>query len=204
MRERLGWWSPTIEKTIDYAINKDAWNACASSDLKPEGKTAFGVKFSADASEVVLCGAVCPSDGKARVSVIERRGTGQGVRWLADWLNERADKACCVVIDGRNGVDVLIDRISETWRYKGSVIRPSSKDVIAAAGLLVTEINEQTVTWYEKQDMLKDSALSATKRPIAGGWGFGGADSAPIEAAALALWGCRNSRRDPSKKMRIG
>ena len=203
-RERLGWWSPVVEHKLDYAINKDAWNACSSTELKPEGKTAFGVKFSADASEVVLCGAVCPSDGKARVSVIERRGTGQGVRWLADWLNERANQACCVVIDGRNGVDVLIDRISDVWRYKDSVIRPSTRDVVAAAGLLVTEVNEQTVTWYEKQDALKDSALSATKRPIGGGWGFGGADSAPIEAAALALWGCRNSRRDPSKKMRIG
>lgn len=203
-RERLGYWTPNFKKKIDYAINKDAWNACASADFKPEGKTAYGIKFSADASEVVLAGAVCPSDGKARISVIERRGTGQGVRWLADWLNERVDRACCVVIDGRNGVDVLIDRISETWRYKDSVIRPSTKDVVAAAGLLVTEINEQTVTWYEKQDMLKDSALSATKRPIGGGWGFGGSDSAPIEAAALALWGCRNSKRDPTRKMRIG
>ena len=203
-RERLGYWSPIVEKKIDLAISPDAWNNCTSTDLKPEGKTAFGVKFSADASEVVLCGAVCPADGKARISVVERRGTGQGVRWLADWLNERADKACCVVIDGRNGVDVLIDRISDTWRHKNSVIRPSSRDVVAAASLLVTEINEQTVTWYEKQAALKDSALSATKRPIGGGWGFGGSDSAPIEAAALALWGCRNSKRDPTKKMRIG
>ena len=203
-RERLGWWTPIVSKKIDYAISEDAWNACKSTDLKPEGRTAYGVKFSADASEVVLCGAVCAPNGKARVSLIERRGTGQGIRWLADWLNQRADKACCVVIDGRNGVDVLIERISDTWRFKDSVIRPSSRDVVSAASLLVTEINEQTVTWYEKQEALKDSALSATKRPIGGGWGFGGNDSAPIEAAALAIWGCRNSRRNPSKKMRIG
>lgn len=203
-RERLGWWTPIVSKKIDYAISEDAWNACKSTDLKPEGRTAYGVKFSADASEVVLCGAVCAPNGKARVSLIERRGTGQGIRWLADWLNQRADKACCVVIDGRNGVDVLIERISDTWRFKDSVIRPSSRDVVSAASLLVTEINEQTVTWYEKQEALKDSALSVTKRPIGGGWGFGGNDSAPIEAAALALWGCRNSKRDPSKKMRIG
>lgn len=203
-RERLGWWTPIVSKKIDYAISEDAWNACKSTDLKPEGRTAYGVKFSADASEVVLCGAVCAPNGKARVSLIERRGTGQGIRWLADWLNQRADKACCVVIDGRNGVDVLIERISDTWRFKDSVIRPSSRDVVSAASLLVTEINEQTVTWYEKQEALKDSALSATKRPIGGGWGFGGNDSAPIEAAALAIWGCRNSKRDPSKKMRIG
>ena len=203
-RERLGWWMPETSTQADYAIDKAAWNACASDDLKPEGKTAYGVKFSADASEVVLCGAVCAADGSARVSLIERRGTGQGIRWLADWLNQRADKACCVVIDGRNGVDVLIERISDTWRFKNSVIRPSSRDVVAAASLLVNEVNEQTVSWYSKQDALRDSALSSPKRAIGGGWGFGGSDSAPIEAAALALWGCRNSKRNPSKKMRIG
>lgn len=203
-RERLGWWSPVTEQKIDYAIDKEAWNACASTDLKPEGKTAYGVKFSADASEVVLCGAVIADDGKSRISVIERRGTGQGIRWLADWLNERSDKACCVVVDGRNGVDVLIERIREVWRHKDSVIRPSARDVVSAASLLVTEVNEQTVTWYAKQEMLADSALSSTKRPVGGGWGFGGSDSAPIEAAALALWGARNSKRNPNRKMRIG
>jgi len=203
-RERLGWWTPIVEKKLDYAIQKDAWNACASADFKPEGKAAYGVKFSADASEVVLCGAVIAADGKSRISMIERRGTGQGIRWLADWLVQRADKACCVVIDGRNGVDVLIERISDTWRFKNSVIRPSARDVVSAASLLVTEVNEQNVTWYEKQTALAESALTSTKRAIGGGWGFGGEDSAPIEAAALALWGCRNSKRDPSKRMRIG
>lgn len=203
-RERLGWWTPVTTEKIDYAIDRNAWKTCASTDLKPEGKTAYGVKFSADASEVVLCGAVIAEDGKARVSMIERRGTGQGIRWLADWLNQRADKACCVVVDGRNGVDVLIERIRDVWKFKDSVIRPSSRDVVSAASLLVNEVNEQTVTWYEKQDALRESAISSTKRPIGGGWGFGGSDSAPIEAAALALWGVRNSKRDPSKKMRIG
>ena len=203
-RERLGWWTPVLVEKTDYAIDRNAWETCASTDLKPEGKTAYGVKFSADASEVVLCGAVIADDGKARVSMIERRGTGQGIRWLADWLNERADKAACVVVDGRNGVDVLIERIRDVWKFKDSVIRPSSRDVVSAASLLVNEVNEQTLTWYEKQDALKESAISATKRPIGGGWGFGGSDSAPIEAAALALWGARTSKRNPQKKMRIG
>ena len=45
-RERLGWWTPIVSKKIDYAISEDAWNACKSTDLKPEGRTAYGVKFS--------------------------------------------------------------------------------------------------------------------------------------------------------------
>ena len=202
-RERLGWWSP-VDNAKDYAIDREKWKACASDQLKPEGKTAYGIKFSSDGSSVALCGAVCPKNEKARISLIELQPTGRGIQWLADWLNERYNTASCVVIDGKNGVDVLNEKITPVWKNKMSVIRPSGKDVIAAASQLVNELNEQTVTWYSKQDILNDSAINSVKRPISGGWGFGGDDSAPIEAAALALWGCRTSKRDPTRKMRIG
>lgn len=203
-RERLGWWSPVNDNQEDLAINPEAWENCASDDLKPEGKTAFGVKFSPDASEVVLCGAVIPKEGPARISLIKREPTGGGIQWLADWLNERYHKASCVVIDGRNGVDVLCDKISGTWRYKGSVIRPRSTDVIAAVSLLTNMLNEQTVTWYREQEELNQSALTSVKRKIGSGYGFGGLDSLPIEACSLALWGASNTKRDPNRKMRIG
>ena len=203
-RERLGWWTPIVEHRIDYAIDSELWDSCKSDELKPEGKTAYGVKFSADGSEVVLCGAVIPKDGLPRISLIDRKPTGYGTQWLADWLNDRYDKACCVVIDGRNGVDVLIDKISGVWRMKGSVLRPTAKDMIAAVSLLMDSLTENTVTWYSQQTDLRESAITAVKRPISGGWGFGGDNCSPIEACALALWGCKNSKRDPSRRMRIG
>ena len=102
-RERLGWWSPVYEQKIDYAIPEELWNMCATSDTKPDGKIAYGVKFSADGSELCLSGAVLSKDGRVYIELIERKSTGQGTRWLAEWLNQRYDKACCVVIDGRNG-----------------------------------------------------------------------------------------------------
>lgn len=203
-RERLGWWTPIVVQKLDYAIPQDLWDKCSSAELKPEGKTAYGVKFSADGSEVCLCGAVIPADGAPRISLIERRPTGLGTQWLADWLNARYEKASCVVIDGKNGVDVLVDKIIGTWKYKGSVIRPSARDMIAAVGLLMDSLNEQKITWYEKQLDLRESAVTSVKRPISGGWGFGGDNSTPIEACALALWGCKQSRRNPTRKMRIG
>lgn len=203
-RERLGWWSPENEHKVDYAIPQAVWDACRSEDMKPDGKTAYGVKFSLDGSSVALCGAVLPADGPARISLIETRSTGHGIQWLADWLNERQNKASCVVIDGRNGVDVLVDKIAPVWRFKDSVIRPSSRDVVASASTLCNELNEKSVSWYFGQEMLRDSAITATKRQIGGGWGFGGENSAPIEAAALALWGVKTSKRDPTRKMRIG
>lgn len=203
-RERLGWWAPVVEHRAEYAISEELWESCRSDEMKPEGKTAFGVKFSADGAWVSLAGAVIPKNGPARISLIEERTTAMGTQWLADFLNQRVKAACCVVIDGRNGVDVLIDKISGTWKMKGSVVRPGVRDVVGAVSLLMDSLAEKTVTWYSGQDALKESAITSTKRSIGAGWGFGGESSTAIEAACLALWGCKNSKRDPSKVMRIG
>lgn len=205
-RERLGWWNPEIEEKTDFAIDAKAWEAIKSSTLKPEGKTAYGIKFSADGSIVSLCGAVIPKEGPGRISLIEQRPTGQGTQWLADWLNIRYNKASCVVIDGRNGVDVLIDKISNTWKAKGSIIRPSTKDIIASVGMLTNAISEKEISWFDKQEALNDSATTSIKRKIGngGGWGFGGENPTPIEACALAFWGAKTTKRDPNKHMRIG
>ena len=202
-RERLGWWSPVANKDC-LAIQKEAWDACVSDEMKPEGKTAYGVRFSTDGTEVCLCGAVLDKEGMVRVSLISRETTGKGVRWLSSWLNERYKKASCVVVDGKNGVDVLVEQIADTWKYKKSVVRPTSKEVIAAVGMLTDAVNEHTLTWYRPQEALRDSAVTSIRRPIGGGWGFGGSNSAPIEAAALALYGVKTSKRDPSRQMKIG
>lgn len=203
-RERLGWWSPEEIVHVDYALDKESWAKCKSSKSKPEGKTAYGVKFSPDGSLVCLCGAVIDEAGIARISVIEQKSTSMGVRWLADWLNERYMQASCVVIDGRNGVDVLIEKLREVWKYKNSIIKCNTSTVIAAVSTLTNEVSESTLTWYEYQGDLNDSATTSIKRPIGSGWGFGGENSTPIEACSLALWGVRNSRRNPKKKQRIG
>lgn len=203
-REHLGYIKTETLKNIENAINESKWLLCKSKQLKPNGKTAYGVKFSGDGSEVILCGAVIRNDGTSRVSIIERKSTSQGIKWLAEWLNQRYNKACCVVIDGKNGTDLLVDRIADVWRAKNSVIRPKAIDVISSATLLINEINEGKVDWYEYQDDLDLSARTSVKRKIGGGFGFGGENSLPIEACSLALWGARNSKRDPSKKMLIG
>lgn len=203
-RERLGWWSPVAAENLDYAIDRRAWEACASNEEKPEGKTAYGVKFAADGSAVCLCGAVIPKEGPARVSLIELQPSGRGLVWLVDWLSARYDRASCVVIDGRNGVDVLVERIKGVWRAKNAVIRPGVKDVLAAVGLFTNAVNENTLTWYKPQEALNESAVTAVKRPIGGGYGFGGENSLPVEACALALWGAKTCKRDPTRKMRIG
>ena len=203
-RERLGWWSPISTEVINYAIPTAIWDACGSDEEKPDGRTAYGVKFSADGATVALCGAVIPESGAGRISLIELRGTSHGTQWLADWLNARYEKAGCVVIDGRNGVDVLVEKIKDTWRSKLSIIRPTVREVIAGTSMLIDALNEKDITWYKGQDVLRESAITSVKRPISGGWGFGGDNSTAIEACALALYGAKTSKRNPARKMRIG
>lgn len=208
-RERLGWWAKPAEAPgSELAINADQWDRCRSEEERPEGKTAYGVKFTPDGSEVVLAGAVIPKNGKARISLIAVEPTGAGLSWLANWLNERYKKASCVVIDGKNGADVLIEKLRPSgggaWVFKDSIIKPSAQNVITAANMLVNDLNEESITWYAGQEELRDSAITATKRNISGGWGFGGQTCAPIEACSLALFGCRTSKRNPQRQMLIG
>ena len=196
------------QEAAQPAIDPDVWAACRSTEGRPEGKTAYGVKFSVDGSCVVLAGAILPSSGKGRIAVIEAQPTGQGLSWLAAWLNERYRQASCVVIDGRNGADVLVEKLKPAgggaWAFKDSVLRASAPTVVAAASLLINELQERTITWYAGQEALNASALAATKRKVGSGWGFGGEDSELLESCALALWGCKTSKRNPQLKMRIG
>lgn len=203
-RERLGWWTPVGLHQEDLAIDAAVWDSCRSEELKPEGKTAYGIKFTLDGSEVALCGAVVPKEGTARISLIARKPTGLGLQWLADWLNERYGGASCVVIDGKNGADVLVEKILPVWRAKDCIVRPGGKHILSAVGELTNCLSEKTVSWYFGQEELRESAISAVKRPISGGWGFGGENAAPIEAASLALWGAKTSKRDPTRKMKVG
>lgn len=207
IRERLGYWQPKTvqEEVIEYCIPAEAWQECKSDDPKPNGKTAYGIKFSVDGSECCLAGCVIPDNGKARITVIERMPLGYGLSGLAQWLNERYKVASCVVLDGKGSIDVLIDKISDVWRFKGSVIKAKPADIVAASALLINEVTEHKLTWFSGQQELSDSAMNAVKRPIAGsGFGFGGVDSILIEAASLALYGCKTSKRNPQHKMLIG
>ena len=74
--------------------------------------------------------------------------------------------------------------------------------MVAAASMLCDAVTERTLTWYRPQSQLRDSAVTATRRRIGdgGGWGFGGEDPLPVEACSLALWGVGTSKRNPAVK----
>lgn len=198
-RERLGWWSPVAGK-LQTVIDEKAWDACATDHpLDPE-RTAYGVKFAPDGSEVAL--AVAESrDGITHVELLERKPMAYGTAWLSQWLQERSGVGSCVVIDGKSGSQALVERMADT-APKDYIITPNTGDVIAAASKLCDAVSERRLTWFRPQETLKESATTATRRLIGrgGGWGFGGADPLPIEACSLALWGLGTTKRNPAVK----
>ena len=69
------------------AIDAKLWDSCASDEERPEGKTAYCVKFTQDGAEVVLAVAILPKGGKeARIPLLAVEPTGAGLIWLAAWL----------------------------------------------------------------------------------------------------------------------
>ena len=201
-RERLGWWSPT-SGVMRYAMQEWQWDELATDSAPEDGKTAFGVRFDPDGSEVSL--AVALMDGRrVHVEQVRRENMSAGLTWLADWIAERKDKGSVCVIDGKSGVQSLVDRLDRM--PKGYVHVASAQDAVAAATTLVDCVNEKTLTWYAPQSDLRDSAVTSIRRNIGNGgsWGFGGENPIPITAASLAVWGVKTARRNPRRKGLVG
>ena len=69
---------------------------------------------------------------------------------------------------------------------------------------LVNAVREGSVTHFG-QDALDESVRGATKRQIGayGGYGFGGIDPEPVESAAYALYALKQTKRNPTRRMRL-
>ena len=206
-RERLGWWSPAVK--ANHPIRADIWENSAIDAIGDAygARTVLAVKFRADGSMYVLAGCKQDASGAMAFELVEIGTTERGTRDLAAQIAKRSGSVSCVVVDGMSGADALCDNLAELKAPKGYVVRPRAGDVIAAATGLLESLSAGKCS-HTKQEALDDSALHAVKRPIGsrGGWGFGsdeGHDSTAIEAAALAVWGCRTTKRNPRRKQRL-
>ena len=205
-QERLGYWLPAQE--LKSAIKKPAWDACITKTPPKTGRIAYAVKFSPDGSTVSLAAAIRPQDQPIHIEVVENRLMSAGISWLSEWLLERRRKAAVIVVDGLTGAPTLVEMLRDGGiKNKKAIIVPRAGDMIAAASMLLNAVNEGKMTHFN-QPALNGSALKSEKRRIGvkGGWGFGSqtVDSSLIEAAALAYWGVKTTKRNPIRKQVIG
>ena len=207
-QEYLGYWLPETDGGDPPLLTAEDWGAC----LVPEApqpargeRVAYGVKFSPDGASVALACAVRPPSGPDHVELQSCSPTSRGTGRLADWLMQRARSGCSVAVDGRSGAGALCERLEQLRAPRGYVLRPTADQAVTAANAIFEGVLTRAVT-HVADESLALSATTSTRRPIgkAGGWGWGGENAAPIEAAGLALWALGASKRDPSRKGKAG
>lgn len=201
-QEYLGYWLP---KVADAVISPEEWRDClvGKKEALKEGREFFGVKFSPDGSTVALAAARRSRGDPARpvhVELLACEPTSKGTGWLAEWLAARSREASCAVVDGQAGAGALCDRLAAARVPRRYVVRPKAADVCTAAATMLEAVRSKQVTHIEGP-ALDASATRSSRRKIgsSGGWGWGGEDSAPMEAASLALWAARTCKRDPGR-----
>lgn len=202
-RERLGWWSE-LEGRVDHVINASEWESCKTDNPNKDGLVVYAVKFSPDGSTGVLAACHKPENGLPFVYVVESRSLSRGLGWFVDTLTANWRKAAQIVIDGQSNAQALNDRLLENHVSDSVIVRPATKDVIAASQTLLNAVKERSMCHYG-QPALDISATKTKKRLIgsSGGWGFSSTDEADatlIEACALALWSAKTTKRKPGRK----
>ena len=203
-RERLGWWEGSMGQLM---FSKEEWDELkVGPDGVPDGgKKAFGVKFTTDGKRVVVAGCVRPRDGSEPfVELIFDRPTQGGLTWLADWLYERRGTTAQTTIDGLSGTGALMERLGQLGYPKKALMQANTSNMVAAASMFLNTVQEGDMS-HSGQPVLDNAIYSAERRDIgkSGGWGYGGIDPTPVEACALAYWGCATSRRNPGRGSKL-
>ena len=161
-RERLGWWKPG--GSIERAIPFEKWKECEISvDEAPEGVPSFGVKFSADGRHVALSAAIVKPDGGSFVELVSYASTSGGIGWLVDFVVERADSCGSVAVDGRSGSSAFLDSAVKRGFPKRFATECSTANAIAAASMLLEEVESKTLEHIESP-ALDESATGSIRR----------------------------------------
>ena len=201
-RERLGWWSEIA--SLVHAIGAKLWakRAIEAIGTNYRCKKCFGLKFSPDGMNFALAGCKSNGHGEYAVELVEYGNTAGGVGMLAEWLLARKSNTCMIAIDGAGQADTLVSEMSGA--PKGYLWRANTGNAIAAASGFLDALKSKKCV-HTSAGVLDRAAEGCTKRQIGnkGGWSFAGEGAEALEACALALWACRNTKRNPKRKQRL-
>lgn len=205
LREAYGIWDEILAET--KPINYARWLGLAvtADGVPDEGRKSFGVKFSVDGSEVALAVAIKPTEGPVHIEGIRSEPLGLGTAWLVDFLAERAAETTQIVIDGKSGTGTLVNDLREAGvKNKKLIIVPSLDQVITAHSTMKKAVDDGGASHIAQEEL--DKQVEATlKRKIGnnGGYGWQAPDGGSVtlfEAATLAHWGAKTSKRVPGRK----
>jgi hypothetical protein len=216
--DRLGMWLADLGEGGSRAISATEWDALAVK-AKPSGDPAFAVSFSADGMRMALAGAVKHDDG-VHVELLDAfaGAVEGGLAPLADWFTQRDDegvprwrKSSSIVLSGRAGATVLAQLLIERKVPLGRITIPSTAAYFQACAMFLDSVNDGSVSHLasDGQAALDESVAVSDKqtRSRDGAWGWSSTvpagDETPIEAASLALWGARTSKRKTKSTRKV-
>lgn len=199
--QRLGLWIQYNQKS---AISRNEWEALAIETLPGfANKDLFvGIKFGKDGTNVSMSVAVKTVDGKIFTEAIDCRPIREGIAWMLEYLVQM--NARQIVIDGQNGQTMLDDALKE-YKVK-RVILPKVSEVIQANAIFEQSIFQNQIC-HCNQPSLTQAISNCQHRPIGSNGGFGfksiksTIDSTLIDATALAVWSCSESKEKKKQKV---
>jgi len=202
VREGLGVWDE--ESAEKQVLDVKRWGNLAISPetIPSEGRTVYGVKFSADGSQVALAVAVRPAQGPVHVAGVRHVSMSEGTTWLVEWLQERSKGAAQIVIDGKSGTGALVNDLNTAGvRNPKLILVPKLDEVTTAHAMFKQAVTDASLS-HCADAALSEQVSVALRRPIGtqGGFGWKAPDGFTVtllEAATLAHWGAVTTKRNP-------
>ena len=162
-------------------------------DTMPElkGGLFIGIKYNKDGVTVCAAVAAATEDDRTFVEVVGRHKVREGTGWILKFIKKLGDNIDMIVIDGKNGIEILKDELKEA-----DLIAPHSmktEEVIEAAQRFENGIYQRTICHME-QPSLSNVIANCEHRMIGSGGGFGYKpinelmDIALMESVMLAHW----------------
>ncbi len=207
-QDRLGIWGSDQDDSTPALISLEEW-AETSSGSPPVGPRSLGIVFDFDGRRQAVAVAVKHDDGvyvelSGEHSGPATLGTASLVRWLVTDPErpERWRSVAEIAVAGGGEAATLMAALVDARVPPQMLRRMSTTEVLAANAMLLDAVRDRTLSHPSADnDMLTASALGCDQRTRAGGWSWrpiGPDDNElPIEAASMALWMARTTRRRP-------
>jgi len=203
-REAYGEWDEAA--LTKKAISPTSWDALAIPPAKvpTDGIRVYAVRFAVDGSSVALAAAIRPDNGPIHVEGIKLAAMGDGTAWLIDWLVDHHENAAQIVVDGKAGVGYLVNALHEARVPKSVIITAGTDTITTGTSMVEAALISKDLT-HRGQKVLDDQVKAAEKRKIGVNGGFGwaapeGGNVAMLDAATLAYWGAKTTKRRPGRK----
>ncbi|MFI9344934.1 terminase [Streptomyces sp. NPDC052773] len=216
-RERLGVGEyPSDEGDAWAVIGKDAWEALADEESRPDDPVAFAVDVTPERSHASICVAGRCGDG-VHVEVVDNRpGTG----WVADRVRDLTEKwgPRCWVIDPGSPAGALIKDVTDALkvdpdeevdegeepRLLAPLVQTKTRDVVQATGQFYDAVAAGRISHLDNAP-LATALAGARKRELGEAWAWArrgaGVDITPLVAVTLARWGLFAEIEEPEEEV---